>query len=89
MAESEKPYASFREKLEIEYTWPSMYTFKFIVPQGNEAAVKALFPESEVVEKKSSRGNYISLTARVMAESSDAIIDVYVRAQHIEGLIAL
>ncbi|EMR02418.1 DUF493 family protein [Cesiribacter andamanensis] len=89
MAERENRYASFREKLEIEYTWPSAYTFKFIVPQGNEEKVRELFPESEVLEKKSSKGNYTSLTARVMAESSDAIIEVYVRAQHIEGLIAL
>lgn len=89
MKESGFNYESFQEKLELEYSWPSLYTFKFIVPQGNEKKVRELFPGTEVTEKKSRKGNYISLTARMMAESSEAIIFVYKRAQHIEGLIAL
>lgn len=90
MAEEKRnSYESFREKLELQYTWPSLYTFKFIVPQGREDKVRELFPSSEVLEKKSSKGNYTSLTARIMVESSDAIIEVYLKAQHIEGLIAL
>lgn len=89
MADNGNSYDSFREKLELEYTWPSLYTFKFIVPQGNEGEVRELFPGTEVTEKASRKGNYISLTARLVAESSDAIIAVYVKAQHIEGLIAL
>lgn len=89
MKDKESSYDSFREKLDQEYDWPSLYTFKFIVPQGNEPQVRELFPGIEVLEKKSRKGNYISLTARLMAESSDAIIAVYLRAHHIEGLIAL
>lgn len=82
-------YDSFQEKLDLEYTWPSLYTFKFIVPQGNEDKVRELFPGTEVTEKISRKGNYISLTARLMAPSSDAIIVIYQKAQTIEGLIAL
>lgn len=89
MKENTFSFDSFKEKLDNQYTWPSLYTFKFIVPQGNEAKVRELFPETEVVEKKSRKGNYTSLTARVEAASSDAIIVVYQKAQHIEGLIAL
>ena len=89
MADNGHSYDSFREKLELQYTWPSLYTFKFIVPQGNEKKVRELFPGTEVIEKKSRKGNYISLTARLMAESSDAIISVYQKAHGIEGLIAL
>ncbi|WP_224995448.1 DUF493 family protein [Cesiribacter sp. SM1] len=87
--ESGNRYDSFREKLDQQYDWPSLYTFKFIVPQGSEMQVKELFPGTEVTEKKSRKGNYISLTARLMAESSDAIIEVYLKAHHIKGLIAL
>lgn len=82
-------YDSFQEKLDLEYTWPSLYTFKFIVPQGNEEKVRELFPGTVVTEKISRKGNYISLTARLMAPSSDAIIIIYQKAQTIEGLIAL
>lgn len=88
MAEESK-FDSFREKLENEYEWPSLYTFKFIVPRDQEEAVMELFPKVEVSTKESSGGKYISLTARLMANSSDTIISVYKKAQHIEGLIAL
>lgn len=89
MAENEVNFDSFKEKLEYEYEWPSLYTFKFIVPRDQEEAVTELFPKVEVSKKESSGGKYISLTARVMANSSDAIIVIYQRAQHIQGLIAL
>lgn len=88
MAE-ELNFESFRERLENEYEWPSLYTFKFIVPKDQEDAVMELFPKVEVSTKESSGGKYISLTARLMANSSDTIISVYEKAQHIEGLIAL
>lgn len=82
-------FDSFRERLENEYEWPSLYTFKFIVPKEQEEAVMELFPKVEVSTKESSGGKYISLTARLMANSSDTIISVYEKARHIEGLIAL
>lgn len=88
MAE-ELNFDSFRERLENEYEWPSLYTFKFIVPRNQEDAVMELFPKVEVSTKESSGGKYISLTARLMANSSDTIISVYEKAQHIKGLIAL
>lgn len=80
---------SFKEKLDNEYEWPSLYTFKFIVPKGQEDEVRAIFGNHEVAEKQSRKGNYISLTAKVMAESSDKVIDFYIQANKIEGIIAL
>ncbi len=80
---------SFREKLENEYNWPALYTFKFIVPQSNAGEIKALFENHEVIEKPSSKGNYISVTSRVMAQSSDYIIDIYIKASKVEGVISL
>ena len=89
MTKKKIDFSSFREKLEVQYEWPSLYTFKFIVPRGQEEAVTDLFPKVEVSTKESSGGKYISITAKLMANSSDAIIKVYERAQHIKGLIAL
>ncbi len=80
---------SFKEKLDAEYEWPAMYMFKFIVPKGKEADIKEIFLAHEVSEKKSSKGNYISLTSEIMAESSDAVIDIYIKAHKVEGVIAL
>ena len=80
---------SFREKLDQHYAWPSLYVFKFIVPAGQEEAVKRLFPKHEASEKHSTKGRYTSVTVQMMMPSSEAVIDVYQKASVIEGLIAL
>lgn len=80
---------NFREKLENHYAWPSLYTFKFIVPTGQEEAVKVLFPNHTTTEKLSKNGKYTSITINMMMPSSDAVIEVYQAASVIEGIIAL
>ena len=80
---------SFREKLDKHYAWPSVYLFKFIVPTGKEEEVKKLFPLHNTSEKLSKNGKYTSISVQMMMPSSDAVIDVYIRAAEIEGLIAL
>jgi len=80
---------SFREKLDKHYAWPAIYLFKFIVPTGKEEEVKKLFPLHDASEKLSKNGKYTSITLQMMMPSSDSVIDVYVRAAEIEGLIAL
>jgi len=80
---------SFREKLDQHYSWPSLYIFKFIVPHGKEDEVKKLFPKHNVTERQSNQGKYISVTVEMMLPSSQAVIDVYVQASAIEGIVAL
>jgi putative lipoic acid-binding regulatory protein len=80
---------SFREKLETEYEWPSLYTFKFIVPREKVDEVRVIFKNHDITEKESSKGKYISVTSKMMSESSQHIIDIYLEANKIEGLIAL
>ena len=80
---------SLREKLDQYYTWPALYTFKFVVPKGKEDEVKALFPAHESTERQSKNGNYTSVTINMMMPSSDAVIDVYQKVSAIEGIIAL
>ena len=80
---------SFRQKLDQHYAWPSLYVFKFIVPAGQEDAVKKLFPKHIPSEKHSKQGNYTSVTVQMMMPSSEAVVHVYEQASAIEGLIAL
>jgi putative lipoic acid-binding regulatory protein len=80
---------SFREKLDQHYAWPSLYIFKFIVPAGKEVQVKNLFPLHTTTEKQSKQGNYTSITIQMMMPSSEAVINIYMQAAGIEGLIAL
>lgn len=83
------PYESLRKKIDEQYTWPSLYMFKFIVPQAKVDEVKEIFPKHEVQTKPSSKGTYVSVTARVMANSTEEIIMIYQKAQAIKGIISL
>lgn len=80
---------SFKEKLDRAYVWPSLYMFKFIVPQQKVESVKDLFPNHVSTEKPSHKGKYISVTFNMMMPSSDAVVGVYLKVKHIEGIIAL
>lgn len=79
----------FRNKLEATHDFPTLYMFKFVVTDDKKQEVENLFPMNEVSFKPSSKGKYISVTAKVMASSSDYVIDIYKRAKQIEGIIAL
>ena len=81
---------TFREKLDRFYAWPSLYTFKFIVPSEKQGDLKQLFPlHTTATEKVSQKGKYVSLTYYMMMPSSHSVIDVYKKASVIEGLVAL
>ncbi len=80
---------SFREKLDKHYAWPALYIYKFIVPTGQEDQVKKLFPLNMATEKQSKKGKYTSVTIQVMMHSSDAVIEMYLKASEIEGIVAL
>jgi putative lipoic acid-binding regulatory protein len=80
---------SFKQKLDAVYVWPALYVFKFIVPQQHVEEVKTLFPNHISKEKQSEKGKYTSITFNMMMPSSDAVLGVYQKVQHIKGLIAL
>lgn len=75
--------------LDQEHQWPTWYLFKFIVPRGKEDLVVALFEESETSIKASSKGNYRSVTSKVMISSAQEVLEIYEKAGHIEGVLAL
>ena len=81
---------SFREKLDNFYAWPSLYTFKFIVPTVKQDDLRQLFPmHTTVTEKTSEKGKYISLTYQMMMPSTDSVIAVYQKVAVIKGIVAL
>lgn len=81
--------ASFKEQLDSQTDFPTLYMFKFIVPVGKEKQVANLLPNNEMVVKKSNKGNYVSVTIKAMMPSSDSIVAIYKRASEIEGIISL
>jgi uncharacterized protein len=85
----EERMISFKQKLDAVYVWPALYVFKFIVPHERVEDVKVLFPNHFSTEKQSEKGKYTSVTINMMMPSSDAVVDVYQKVKHIEGLIAI
>ena len=72
--------------------WPSVYLFKFIVPNDKEkmALVSALFDENANISyHTSSKGNYVSVSVKEVMLSGDSVIEIYEKAVKIEGIISL
>jgi len=86
---SEKDIESFREKLEAVSEWPSLYMFKFIVMAEKQDQIKDIFENHEVIVKPSSKGKYVSLTIKMLANSAEQIIEKYIETNKVEGVIAL
>lgn len=91
--EAEEFYKRLKEQLETTSTWPSVYLFKFIVP--NEEA-KILSVENAfnnmgaiIQTKTSSKGNYTSVSINVPMDNPDQVIEKYVEVSLIEGIISL
>jgi len=84
-------FQKLREQLELQ-EWPNVYFFKFIVPNSEEAIARtvALFSDlSELSFHESKTGKYVSVSAKEMMMDVDAIIQVYLKASTIEGIVSL
>jgi uncharacterized protein len=81
---------SFKELLNKEYSWPAKYTFKFILPGGQEKAIEELFKEGvEIKKKPSSGGKYSSITIYAVMSDADEIMALYRAAATVPGIISL
>jgi hypothetical protein len=83
------PFKAFKEKLDQQHKWPDIYVFKFVVPIGRADEFNSEFPGEPFHEKTSKAGNYVSYTLRKQLHSSDEVVEMYLKARKIEGLIAL
>ncbi len=93
MEDRKDKYNKLKAQLEEGFSWPRLYLFKFIVPADNKkvAKVESLFntKQSQVTTRQSSKGNFVSVSAKEVMMSPEKVIDRYLEAEKIEGLIAL
>jgi len=82
-------FSGFKQQLEDHYTFPTLYLFKFIVPKEELDNLKALFPDISFEIKPSKKGKYISTSFKISVDSSDSIIEIYLKANTIKGIISL
>ncbi|MBC7694917.1 MAG: DUF493 family protein [Burkholderiales bacterium] len=86
-------FDELRKKLEENITsFPYIYMFKFIIKSDNKtmALVEVIFDEdADIIQKQSTKGNYISITVKQVVLSVDEIISIYEKAAAIEGVMSL
>ncbi len=91
-AKRESFYKELKVKLEAQHSFPTVYMFKFIVPNDNQklALVEALFgSEAQVSIRKSKTGKFISVSGKEVMTSADSIISRYQKAEQVEGIVSL
>ncbi len=80
----------FKEQLDDHYEWPAKYLFKFIVPYQKVDEIIRVFPEDQpVIQRASSGGKYVSISADVMMKSSEEVMTIYRNAYLVDGVISL
>ena len=86
-------FDELRKKLEeSEMSFPYIYMFKFIIKADNKtmALVEVIFDDdAEIIQKQSTKGNYISITVKQVVMSVDEIISIYEKGAEIEGVMSL
>lgn len=89
--EQEK-YSKLRQQLIESSTWPTLYMFKFVIPNTEDRleAIKNLFPAQTKFAYKTSKDiKFIGITVKKTMNSADDVIAIYSKAQQIEGAIVL
>ena len=86
-------FDELRKKLEESITsFPYVYMFKFIIKADNKtmALVEVIFDDdTDIIQKQSTKGNFISITVKQVVMSVDEIIAIYEKAAEIEGVMSL
>ncbi|HRF99501.1 MAG TPA: DUF493 family protein [Bacteroidia bacterium] len=86
-------FDELRKKLEESIkSFPYVYMFKFIIKADNKtmALVEVIFDnDAEILQKQSTKGNYISITVKQVVMNVDEIIFIYEKAAEIEGVMSL
>lgn len=86
-------YTNFRERLADTEQFPSLYTFKFIVPasEDKKKEIEGIFehPSTKVQIKESKTGKYNSLTIETFVNTPDDVIEYYKKVSTIDKVFML
>ncbi len=89
--EKDETFDKLYEQLLLE-KWPSVYLFKFIVPNSKESVeeVKSLFRQDALLSTQESKtGKFVSVGAKQKMKSAKDVIAVYHEAAKVKGIISL
>ncbi len=88
-AEEDAWWRHFQELLDDQIDFPDEYLFKFIVPAHSLNALKNIFGRHPVTVRASSKGRYLSVTAKMEMHSSDEIVALYQAAAKVDQVMML
>lgn len=69
--------------------FPAIYPIKFIVPVEKYDELMKVLEQIETEVKFSKKSNYASVSAKPYVYSKENLIEIYMNASKIEGLISL
>ena len=79
----------FIQVLNESYSWPSDYSFKFIVKKESLDQLKDVLPEGEISLRESGGKKYSALTLKREVSSGEEVLEIYNKAEKVEGIITL
>lgn len=86
-------YATFKERLQDVETFPTDYTYKFILPKDEEQfnLIKTIFANKEAnfSVKESKTGKYNSITVVVNVSDADEVVKYYQEVSTLKGIIMM
>lgn len=86
-------YTTFKERLADTEQFPTLYTFKFIIPAVEEtkAKIEDIFkhPSTKIQVKDSKTGKYNSLTVETFVNSPDEVVEYYQKVSKLDKVIML
>ncbi|MGE3611078.1 MAG: DUF493 family protein [Bacteriovoracaceae bacterium] len=82
-------HEKFRSLLDESHSWPDYYEFKFIIHVDNKHLILEKLEGFMIVENPSKKGNYISIRARKLINSTDEVIEIYEVMSSVDGVISL
>lgn len=86
-------YSRLKIQLEENTTWPTVYLYKFIVPNDPKKVkdIESVFEgtDASISKRISSKGTYASISIKVHMKSPNTVIEKYHEVSKIEGVISL
>ena len=82
-------FYKFKNVLDKNNSWPSDYTFRFIIPFTELKELERILGNEEIASKPSKKGNYLSVVFTQKMTSPDKVIEVYKAVSPIKGIISL
>ena len=82
-------FSKLQELLDDQVSWPSYYTFKFIVNADNIDQAMEHLEGHDIAKRPSRSGKYTSITSKARFRTSEEVINVYKKMKTVEGIISL